>query len=95
MESIAAEVQLLEAITGKPGSPDYKSGCHEASAQPLTTAVADIVSRVAQVEQETSTRRMRMQEIYSCVQELQAQIEKLEANIMSPACLRSFSSFFM
>ncbi|CAE7269294.1 unnamed protein product [Symbiodinium sp. KB8] len=85
MESIAAEVQLLEAITGKPGSPDYKSGCHEASAQPLATAVADIVSRVAQVEQETSTRRMRMQEIYSCVQELQAQIEKLEANIMQPA----------
>ena len=93
MESIAAEVQQLEAITGKPGSSDYKCGSHEASAQPLTTAVADIVSRVAQVEHETSTRRMRMQEIYSCVQELQAQIEKLEANIMSPTCFRSFCMF--
>ncbi|CAE7756219.1 unnamed protein product [Symbiodinium sp. CCMP2456] len=85
MASIAAEVQQLEAITGKPGSSGYKSDYHEASAQPLTTAVADVVSRVAQVEHETSTRRTRMQEIYSCVQELQAQIEKLEANIMQPA----------
>ena len=73
--SLAAEASAAASST----SP-------EALEPPLTDVITDILSRMGQIEQETSTRQLRMQEIYACVQELKAQIEKLETNVVSLAC---------
>ena len=83
MESIVSEVQQLESISLKPGSPKLQAAASsEAQILPLASVIADILARMGQLEQETSVRQARMQEIYDCVQELSAQIEKLEAGVL-------------